>query len=161
MDTKRFLDLVEKYDGFEYVIAYANQVVYIGGKGNKCWYFMDKGVYDEYYIAELNDGVWTDWYYESKDHTIKCKEAVSGTTAGFIKELAYEHQHNVKLDEAHISRLQVKGHEVLHYDCGSYTFDVLSEYGITVANDDSRNPSASYKFWDVSVGDAVRVPNVK
>ena len=161
MNEKNFFDLVEKYDGFEFVIAYADKVVYIGGKGNKCWYFMDKGVYDEYYVADLVEGKWTDWYYESKDGQISSKEAVPGTTAGFIRELAFEHQHNVRLNEAKISKIMVKGYELLHYDCDSYSFDVLSEYGVTVGNNDSRNPSASYKFWDVSIGDAVRMPNIR
>ena len=49
----------------------------------------------------------------------------------------------------------------LDLDCDSYSFDVLSEYGVTVGNNDSRNPSASYKFWDVSIGDAVRMPNIR
>ena len=73
MNEKNFFDLVNKYDGFEFVIAYADKVVYIGGKGNKCWYFMDKGVYDEYYVADLVEGKWTDWYYESKDGQISSK----------------------------------------------------------------------------------------
>ena len=59
MENSRFLELVEKEQGFEFCQAFRDEVDWIiGGKGNTCWFAVlkDQSV-RETYIGTLEDGV--------------------------------------------------------------------------------------------------------
>ena len=157
MERKSFFRLIEELNGFEYAIAFNDQTVYLGGVGNKCWYFLDKGVYDEYYVATFIDGEWNDWFYVSKEGNITREQRPSGTTASLIVKQAYINQGDIP--DLECSEIVVKGHECLHYEYPNRDyFDVLKEYGITVASNDTELPYTSFRFWDLFTGRNVSVP---
>ena len=68
MSEYRFLELVEKENGFEYYQAFRDEVDWImGGKDDTCWFVImkDQSV-KETYIGTLKDGIWTDRMIEGK-----------------------------------------------------------------------------------------------
>ena len=154
MERKSFFKLIEENNGFEYAIAFSDQTVYLGGIGNKCWYFMDKGVYDATFI----DGEWVDWFYVSKDGGITREQRPSGTTAAMIVKQAYINQGDI--EDLECTEITVKGQPCLHFEYPNRDyFDVLKEYGVTVASTDTELPYTSFRFWDLLIGRKVEVPN--
>ncbi len=160
-NSERFLQLVEKYGGFELIHAYRDDVDHIlGGKGNACWYvIMKDGRQTEAGIGTLENGSWSDRIVKGSGKRQSEKEAPAGSTIRRIAEKAYLAQ-----DEDWVAgrkpRLIEDGHPHFHYTrgFGEKGLDVSEAYGVTIRYSDVNDAAAGFHERDVCTGADVEFP---
>ena len=132
MEKNRFLELVEKENGFEFYQAFRDEVDWvIGGKDDTVWFsvLQDQSV-RETYIGTLKDGVWTDRRIKGKGKKKTVKEMPAGSTIKRVEKRAFFMQ-----DEDWVKnrkpRLIEDAHPHFHYvyGIGDKALDVSEEYG--------------------------------
>ncbi len=158
---ERFIELVRKYDGFEFYQAYRDDVDHVmGGKGNTFWYtVMKNGKVKESWIAGYNGGVWSDRYIKGRGAKAAEKPAKPGTTAKKIAERAYLCQ-----DENWVTRRTPKptedSHPHYHYvkGFGDKALDVSVEYGVTIGYNDLQDNDGAFHLRYLYTGSDVDMP---
>jgi hypothetical protein len=159
--SERFLQLIEKYGGFELIHAYRDDVDHIlGGKGNVCWYvIMKDGRQTEARIGTLENGSWSDRIVKGSGKRQSEKEAPAGSTIKRIAEKAFLAQ-----DEDWVAgrkpRLIEDGHPHFHYTrgFGEKGLDVSEAYGVTIRYSDINDVAAGFHERDVFTGADVEPP---
>ena len=161
MENYRFMELVEKENGFEFYQAFRDEVDWvIGGKGDTYWFTIlkDQSV-KETYVGTFKDGVWTDRMIKGKGKKRTEKEMPAGSTIKRIEERAYFMQ-----DEAWVKdrkpRLIEDSHPHYHYvyGIGDKALDVSEAYGVSIAYSDIKDLSAGYHLRFLYVGEEVDKP---
>lgn len=161
MENYRFMELVEKENGFEFYQAFRDEVDWvIGGKGDTYWFTIlkDKSV-KETYVGTLKDGVWTDRMIKGKGKKRTEKEMPPGSTIKLIEERAFFMQ-----DESWVKdrkpRLIEDSHPHYHYvyGIGDKALDVSEAYGVSIAYSDIKDLSAGYHLRFLYVGEEVDKP---
>ena len=161
MENYRFMELVEKENGFEFYQAFRDEVDWvIGGKGDTYWFTIlkDQSV-KETYVGTFKDGVWTDRMIKGKGKKRTEKEMPAGSTIKRIEERAYFMQ-----DEAWVKdrkpRLIEDSHPHYHYvyGLGDKALDVSEAYGVSIAYSDIKDLSAGYHLRFLYVGEEVDKP---
>ncbi len=161
MSEERFIELVEKNDGFEFYQAYRDDVDHIlGGKDGTYWYVIMKGgKVKESYIGKNAGGVWEDICVKGSGAAKKTKAMPSGSTIKRIAEKAYLMQ-----NETWVTRRTPKQIEDAHphyhyvYGFGDKGLDVSAEYGVTIAYSDIKDVDASFHLRYLYTGSDVSLP---
>ncbi len=163
MPQKRFMELVEEKEGFEYYQAYRDDVDHmIGGKGNTYWYVISKkGKVTESYIGTYQDGIWRDRLIKSRGSKKTTKEMPSGSTIRLIAQKAYLMQEE-KWVKGRNPRLVEDSHPHFHYvyGFGDKGLDISKEYGVTIGFSDIKDLSAGFHLRDIYSGSEVELPAV-
>ena len=160
MKKYRFIELVEKEQGFEFYQAFRDEVDWvIGGKGDTYWFVIMKDqAVKETYVGTLKDGEWTDRRIKGKKKTVK--EMSPGSTIRRIEKRAYFMQ-----DEAWVKdrkpRLIEDAHPHYHYvyGMGDKALDILEAYGVSMAYSDLKDPSAGFHLRYLYTGEEVEIPS--
>ena len=156
-----FLQLIEKYDGFELVHAYRDdEDHYLGGKGNTVWYIVMKhGKQTEARIGTLENENWSDRLIKGSGKKRSEKEVSSGSTLGRIAEKAYLAQ-SEEWVVGRKPRLIEDAHPHYHYTYGfgDKALDVSESYGVTIRYSDIHDLAAGFHERDVCVGENVEPP---
>ena len=160
METNRFIELVEKENGFEFYQAFRDEVDWvIGGKDDTYWFTVlnDQSV-KETYIGKIKDGIWTDCRVKGKRKR-NVKEMPAGSTIKRIEERAFFMQ-----DEKWVTdrkpRLVEDAHPHFHYvyGIGDKALDVSQAYGVSIAYSDLKDPSAGFHLRYLYTGEDVEIP---
>ena len=156
-----FLQLIEKYDGFELVHAYRDdEDHYLGGKGNTVWYIvMKNGKQTEARIGTLENGNWSDRLVKGSGKKRSEKDAPAGSTIKRIAEKAYLAQ-GEEWVTGRKPRLIEDAHPHYHYTngFGDKALDVSESYGVTIRYSDIHDLAAGFHERDVCVGENVEPP---
>ena len=160
-NQKRFIDLVNKHDGFELVHAYRDdEDHYLGGKGNTVWYIVMKhGKQTEARIGTLENETWSDRLIKGSGKKRSAKELPSGSTLGRIAEKAYLAQ-GEEWVVGRKPRLIEDAHPHYHYTYGfgDKALDVSEAYSVTIRYSDIHDVAAGFHERDVCVGANVESP---
>ena len=160
METNRFIELVEKENGFEFYQAFRDEVDWvIGGKDDTYWFTVlnDQSV-KETYIGKIKDGIWTDCRVKGKRKR-NVKEMPAGSTIKRIEDRAFFMQ-----DEKWVTdrkpRLVEDAHPHFHYvyGIGDKALDVSQAYGVSIAYSDLKDPSAGFHLRYLYTGEDVEIP---
>ena len=158
---KRFMNLVEEYQGFEFCQAYRDDVDHIiGGKGNTYWYIISKkGKVTESYIATFLNGTWSDQHIKGRGTRQKTHELPSGSTIRLISEKAYLMQEE-KWVKGRKPRLVEDSHPHFHYvyGFGDKALDVSAQYGVTTGFYDIKDLSVGFHLRYHYTGSDVKLP---
>jgi len=161
MPEKRFMELVEKYQGFEFYQAYRDEVDHIlGGKGDTYWYsIMKDGKVKESYIASCKDGVWNDRHVKGSGKRKSEKELPPGSVIKRIAEKAYLMQEEKWVKDKK-ARVIEDAHPHFHYTYGfgDKGLDVSAEYGVTIAYSDIKLPEDGFHLRYLYTGSDVEMP---
>ena len=161
MDNYRFTELVEKEQGFEFYQAFRDEVDWIIGGKDGCYWFsiMKDGSIKETYIGKLKDGVWTDCRIKGKGKKKTVKEMPAGSTIRRIEERAYFMQ-----DQDWVSGRKPRLIEDVHphyhyvYGLGDKALDVSAAYGVSIAYSDLKDVPAGYRLRYLYTGKDVESP---
>ena len=161
MEYYRFMELVEKENGFEFYQAFRDEVDWIiGGKDDTCWFTVmkDQSV-KETYVGTLKDGVWTDRLIKGKGKRRTEKEMPAGSTIKRIEERAYFMQEEPWVKDRK-PRLIEDAHPHLRYDygMGDKALDVSEAYSVSIAYSDIKDLSAGYHLRYLYTGEEVEKP---
>jgi hypothetical protein len=161
MDNYRFIELVNKENGFEFYQAFRDEVDWvIGGKGDTYWFAVmkDQSV-KETFIGTLRDGVWTDRRVRGKGKKKTVEERPSGSTIKRIEERAFFMQ-----DEPWVKDRKPKlvddAHPHYHYvyGFGDKALDVSEAYGVSIGYSDLKDPEAGFHLRYLYTGEDVDAP---
>ena len=162
MENNRFMELVEREDGFEFYQAFRDEVDWvIGGKDDTVWFVvMEDQSVKETYIGTLRDGVWTDRRIKGKGKRRKTKEMPAGSTLKRVEERAYFMQ-DAEWVTDRIPRLIEDAHPHYHYvyGIGDKALDVSEAYGVSIAYSDLKDPEAGYHLRYLYTGEEVEIPD--
>jgi len=155
MDNYRFMELVEKEEGFEYYQAFSDELDWVmGGKDDTYWFVImkDQSV-KETYIGKLKDGVWSDCKVTGKGKKKTVKEMPAESTIKRIEERAYFMQEEDWVINRK-PRLVEDGHPHYHYvyGMGDKALDVSEAYGVSIAFSDLKDPSAAFHLRYLYIG---------
>ena len=161
MENCRFLELVEKENGFEFYQAFRDEVDWVmGGKGDTCWFTVlkDQSV-KETYIGTLKDGVWTDRMIKGKGKNRSEKQMPAGSTIRRIEERAYFMQEAAWVKDRK-PRLIEDAHPHFHYvyGMGDKALDVSQAYGVSIAYSDLNDQEAGFHLRYLYTGSDVEIP---
>ncbi len=161
MENYRFVELVNKENGFEFYQAFRDEVDWIiGGKGDTYWFAVmkDQSV-KETYIGTLRDGVWTDLRVKGKGRKKTVEERPAGSTIKRIEERAFFMQ-----DEPWVRDRKPKLVEDAHphyhyvYGFGDKALDVSEAYGVSIGYSDLKDPEAGFRLRYLYTGEDVDAP---
>ena len=159
---KRFMDLVDECQGFEFYQAYKDDVDHIiGGKGNTYWYVISKkGKVIESHIATYQDGIWSDHLTKGKGSKKTTKEMPGGSTINLITENAYLMQEE-KWVKGRKPRLVEDSHPHFHYvyGFGDKGLDISKQYGVTIGFSDIKDLAAGFHLRFLYTGSDVDLPH--
>ena len=136
MENYRFIELVNRENGFEFYQAFRDEVDWvIGGKGDTYWFAVmkDQSV-KETFIGTLRDGVWTDRRVKGKGK----KKTVEERPAKLVED-AHPHYHYV-------------------YGFGDKALDVSEAYGVSIGYSDLKDPEAGFHLRYLYTGEDVDAP---
>ncbi len=162
MEKDRFLELVEKENGFEFYQAFRDEVDWvIGGRDDTVWLSVlkDQSV-KETYIGTLKDGVWSDRRIKGRGKKKAVKEMPAGSTIRRVEKRAYFMQ-----DEDWVKnrtpRLIEDGHPHYHYvyGIGDKALDVSEAYGVSIGYSDLKDPEAGFHLRYLYTGKEVEIPD--
>lgn len=159
-----FLDLVEKYNGFEYILGFIeNEDHFIGGTGNKVWYYKEKGRTEECWLGELDGDTWTDKHMLLKGKAFSEESAEPGTAMNMILERAYFKQKEIAADGRKPSKTTISENECSHYvfAFGERAYDISDEYGVTVSYSKIDDISVGFRLRNIFTGSSVKPPKMK
>ena len=161
MEEYRFLELVEKEQGFEFCQAFREEVDWImGGKDNTVWFVVlkDQSV-QETWIGTLRDGVWTDRRIRGKGKRKTVTELPAGSTVRRAEERAYFMQDAEWVRERK-PRLVSDAHPHYHYvyGFGDKALDVSEAYGVSIAYSDLKDLPAGFHLRFLYTGEEVALP---
>ena len=161
MENYRFIELVNRENGFEFYQAFRDEVDWvIGGKGDTYWFAVmkDQSV-KETFIGTLRDGVWTDRRVKGKGKKKTVEERPAGSTIKRIEERAFFMQ-----DEPWVRDRKPKLVEDAHphyhyvYGFGDKALDVSEAYGVSIGYSDLKDPEAGFHLRYLYTGEDVDAP---
>lgn len=161
MENYRFLELVEKENGFEFYQAFRDEVDWIiGGKGSTCWFAVlkDQSV-KEICIGTLKAGVWTDRKVKGKGKKKTITDMPAGSTIRRVEERAYFMQGEEWVRDRK-PRLIEDAHPHFHYvyGIGDKALDVSEAYGVSIGYSDLKDLSAGFHLRYLYTGKDVKSP---
>ena len=161
MNTYRFLELVERENGFEFYQAFRDEVDWvIGGKGDTYWFaVLEDQTVKETYIGNLKDGEWTDCRIKGKGKKKTIKEMPAGSTIKRIEERAYFMQ-DAEWVRDRMARLIEDAHPHYHYvyGIGDKALDVSEVFGVSIGYSDLKDPSVGFRLRYLYTGKDVGIP---
>ena len=161
MADYRFLELVEKENGFEFYQAFREEIDWIiGGKDNTVWFVVmqDQSV-KEMYIGTLKDGVWADRKIKGKGKKKTVTEMPAGSTIKRVEERAYFMQ-DAEWVKNRKPRLVGDAHPHYHYvyGMGDKALDVSEAYGVSIGYSDLKDLAAGFRLRYLYTGEEVENP---
>ncbi|MBO6011225.1 MAG: hypothetical protein J6P71_05455 [Oscillospiraceae bacterium] len=158
---QRFMDLVDKYGGFEFYQAYRDDVDHVlGGKNGTYWYvIMKNGKVRESWIGKCRGGEWEDRYLKGSGASAKAKAEPAGSVIKRIAEKAFLMQ-----DEPWVTRSTPRprgdAHPHYHYvhGFGDKALYVSVEYGVTISYSDVKDEAAGFHLRYLYTGKNVSLP---
>ena len=162
MESYRFMELVEKENGFEFYQAFRDEVDWVmGGKHDTYWFAVleDQSV-KETYIGTLKDGIWTDVRVKGKGKRRNVKEMPAESTIKRIEERAYFMQ-DADWVRDRKPRLVEAAHPHFHfvYGIGDKALDVSEAYGVSIAYSDLQDLPAGFHLRYLYTGEEVETPD--
>ena len=162
MESYRFMELVEKEKGFEFCLAFRDEVDWvIGGKGGTYWFSVlkDQSV-KETYIGKFKDGVWADCKVKGKGKKRTVTEMPAGSTIKRIEERACFMQ-DAEWVKGRKPRLVQDAHPHYHYvyGMGDKALDVSEAYGVSIAYSDLKDLPAGFHLRYLYTGEEVETPD--
>ena len=161
MENYRFIELVNKENGFEFYQAFADEVDWvIGGKDDTYWFVIMKDqLVKETYIGTIKDGKWNDILVKGKGKKRSEKEMPSGSTIKRIEERAYFRQEEEWVKDRK-PRLIEDSHPHFHYvyGMGDKALDVSQAYGVSIAYSDLKDPVSAFHLRYLYTGKDVEIP---
>ena len=161
MKYNRFMELVEKENGFEFCQAFREETDWIiGGKNDTFWFVVlqDQTV-RETYVGTVKDGIWTDRRIKGKGKKETITEMPAGSTIKRIEERAYFMQ-DAEWVKDRKPRLVEDAHPHFHYvyGFGDKALDVSEAYGVSVAYSDLKDPETGFHLRHLYTGKEVEMP---
>lgn len=160
-DGKAFLKLIEENSGFEVTLGFRNDVDhFIGGTGNKYWYFIKKGIKEDYYVCTLQDGERTDIHYTATKKNIKAEPAPSGKTMELLLSELTIGQSEIEDSNRKPVSVEIYGHPCSHYSFlfGERAYKISDEYGITIEYSNLQDVLAGFRLRNIETGKNVTAP---
>ncbi len=162
MENGRFMELVEKENGFEFYQAFRDEVDWImGGKGHTFWFAVLKDqALKEIYIGTFQDDAWSDRRIKGKGKRRTVKERPAGSTVKRREERAYYMQ-DAEWVTDRTPRIVEDAHPHYHYTygIGDKALDVSEAYGVSIAYSDLKDPEAGFHLRYLYTGEDVEVPD--
>lgn len=157
-----FLKLSENNGGFEVTLGFRDDADhFLGGTGDKIWYFVKKRSAEDYYVCTLQkDGSRVDVHYTRKKKILSAEPASSGKTLELI--LAELSAGQEEVDRGGRKPVQVSLYE---HPCSHYSFafgeracKISDEYGVTVEYSNLKDETAGFRLRDLRTGPDVIPP---
>ena len=161
MGEYRFLELVDKENGFEFYQAFRDEIDWvIGGKEDTVWFavLQDQAV-KETYIGKIKDGIWTNSKIKGKGKKKTVTEMPAGSTIKHIEERAYFMQEEDWVKGRDPKRI-ADAHPHYHYvyGFGDKALDVSEAYGVSIAYSDINDLSTGFHLRYLYTGEDVMIP---
>lgn len=161
MNEKEFWKLVKDNQGFEVTLGFREDVDhFIGGLGNKVWYFIQKKNTEDFYVCTENDGVYSDVHFTRKKKILTSEAAPTGKTMELIlAELAIG-QKEIESSGRKPVTVEVCEHPCSHYSFafGERAYKVSDEYGVTIEYSNLSDEVAGFRLRNLKTGKNVKVP---
>jgi len=158
---ERFMELADKYQGFEFVQAFRDfEDHHMGAKGNVCWYtIICDGKVKKTYVGKCTDGEWTDVCITGSGKRKKSKEMRSGSTIKRIEKEAYLGQKEDWVTRRQPSVIEAE-HPFRHYvkGFGDKALDISEQYGVTITYSDLSDVPAGFHLRYLWTGKDVELP---
>lgn len=162
LNEKDFLKLVADNNGFEVTLGFRDDIDhFLGGTGNKLWYFVKNKSAEDYYVCTLQeDGSRVDVHYKCKKEILSAEPATSGITLELIvAELSVE-QDEVDSSKRKPTKVSLYEHPCSHYSFafGERACKISDEYGVTVEYSNLNDEAAGFRLRDLRIGPDVIPP---
>lgn len=161
IDESSFLKLIEEVGGFEVSLGFRGDADhFIGGQGNKIWYFVQKGSNEDYYVCTLNADEKKDIHYERKKKILKSEAAPSGKTIELILSEIATGQKEIEESGRKPANVEVCGHPCSHYSFafGERAYKISDEFGITIEYSNLTDEAAGFRLRNIIIGSGVKFP---
>lgn len=161
LNEKQFLELIEKNQGFEVTLGFRGDVDhFIGGCGNKVWYFVKKGANEDYYVCTLEGGDRTDVHFTRKKKVLTAEPAKPGKALELILSELATGQKEIEESGRKPASVKVYDHPCSHYSFafGERAYKVSDEYGITVEYSNINDEPAGFRLRNIVIGKDVKAP---
>ena len=161
MKETDFLKLIEETHGIQVTLGFRDDVDhFIGGKGNKLWYFVKKKSTEDYYVCTRSGGSTTDVHFTRKRKILSSEPAPSGKTMELILSELAVGQEEIELSGRKPTAVKVYEHPCSHYSFsfGERAYKISDEYGFTVEYFNLNDEPAGFRLRDISTGGKVMPP---
>lgn len=162
LDEKSFLELIREKHGFEVTLGFRDDVDhFIGGTGNKVWYFVKKGPKEDYYVCTAGDGGQEDIHYTRKKKILTSEPAPEGKTMELILSELAKGQKEIEESGRKPVKVTVYEHPCSHYSFsfGERAYKISDEFGITVEYSNISDEPAGFRLRNIETGKAVEAPS--
>lgn len=156
-----FYKLVKDNGGFEIALGFRGDVDhFIGGTGNKIWYFVQKRSGEDFYVCTEENGRFTDVHFVRKKKVLKSAPAEEGRTMELILSELAAGQEEIEKDGRKPAATEYCGHPCSHYSFafGERAYKILDEYGVTAEYSNLNDEEAGFRIRNVHVGEDVKAP---
>lgn len=161
LNAQMFSDLIREQKGFEVTLGFRSNIDhFIGGTGNRVWYFIKNGSKEDYYVCTFNGSDGTDVHYTRKKKILSSEPAPAGKTMELIlSELAVGQQEIEESGRKSVS-VDLSGHPCSHYSFsfGERAYKISDEYGITVEYSNLKDEAAGFRLRNIQTGSDVKAP---
>lgn len=161
LDEGKFLDLIKETGGFEVVLGFRDNVDhFIGGSGDKYWYFIKKGTKEEFYLCTRQGETQTDVHYIQTKKKQSSEPVPSGETMKrILSELAVG-QMEIEKDGRKPTKTALYGHPCSHYSFsfGERAYKISDEFGITVEYSNINDEASGFRLRNIGTGEEIQAP---
>lgn len=161
INENSLLELIKEQNGFEVTLGFREDVDhFIGGTGNKIWYFISRGNTEDYYVCTLTGGEKNDVHYIRKKKILTSKPAQSGKTVELVLSELSTGQAEIESDGRKPVKTEVSGHPCSHYSFsfGERAYKISDEFGITVEYSNINDEASGFRLRNIRTGDDVKAP---
>lgn len=161
LNKELFQKLINENEGFEVTLGFRNDVDhFIGGIGNKYWYFVKKGQSEDYYVCTVTDGKSEDVHYMRKKKVLDCEAATSGKTMELILSELAVGQKEITESSRKPLPVEVSGHPCSHYSFafGERAYKISDEFGVTIEYSNLKDEESGFRLRTIYTGADIIVP---
>lgn len=161
LDEKGFLDLVRDNGGIEITLGFrGNEDHFIGGTGDRYWYFVKKGAKEDYYVCCAADSGAAETHYTRKRKVLRSEPAPAGKTMELILSELAAGQKEIEEDGRAPVNVEAFGRPCSHYSFafGERAYKISDEYGVTVERSELDDESAGFRLRNIVTGEDVAAP---
>lgn len=163
-DASRFFDIIRENNGFEVTLGFRDDVDhFIGGTGNKIWYFIRSGKTEDYFICTVEGSVYSDVHYTRKGKKLKAETADPGKTLDMILAELTTGQTEIEEKSRNAVNVDICGHACSHYSFsfGERAYRISDEYGMTVEYSNINDEKSGFRLRNITTGPEVHIPSEK
>lgn len=161
LNEEKFLKIISDNIGFQVTLGFRDDVDhFLGGRGSKVWYYIQKKKTADYYVGTLTGGVWEDVHYVLKKKILTSEPAPSGTAIGLILSELSIGQEEIEKDGRKPIAVKVYELPCSHYSFafGERAYQISDDYGITVSYSNLKDEEAGFRLRTLIVGEDIKIP---